>query len=282
MNEREIKLLWGKSGGRCAFEGCGMELSDDDIVLGEQAHIIAKSSVGPRGDNDLDAKAREKYCNLILLCSNHHTLIDKSSGKYPVDYLLGMKERHERWVSDRLNNGVAWKIKLAQVQYLNIPRLSILFAIKGYSISPDLDIEVTDQLHDLGGPGLIRIMIGFTQAINELEPTAMDLSTIKEVTDKNIGAVISFDENYRTKNYSNYSGLLTGTIAKDPHIYKKIGNLKWILPIDPKWITTSTAQSDFCSGTSRFSGLAMIKSIDNNIVVCTPLVLGIKESEWDF
>lgn len=280
MKEREIKLLWGKSGGRCAFERCRTELSEENIVLGEQAHIIARSKVGPRGDNDLDAKAREKYENLILLCSHHHTLIDKNPDKFPVERLLEMKAKHERWVSDRLNSGVAWEVKLAQVQYLNIPRLSILFAIKGHPISPDLDIEVNGELYELGGPPLMGIMVGFTQAINELGATAIELSTIKEVTDQQIGAVVSFDENFRTKNYSNYSGSLTGDIDKDPHIYKKINNLKWVLPIDPKWITTSTAQSDFCSGISRFAGLAMIKSVTEDAIVCTPFVLGIRKNEW--
>jgi hypothetical protein len=95
-----------------------------------------------------------------------------------------------------------------------------------------------------------------------------------------IGKVIGFDENFRTKNYRNYVGSIYDDIDKDPHIYKQLNGIKWIFTIDPKWITTSTAQSEFCSGTTRFSGLAMIKSITKKEVICTPLVLGIKKSEW--
>ncbi|MCG7867618.1 MAG: HNH endonuclease [Candidatus Thiodiazotropha taylori] len=282
MKDKEIKLLWGRSGGRCAFQECKEELSEEDVVLGEQAHIIARSEDGPRGESDLDVVARNKYENLILLCSHHHTLIDKMPRKYPVEVLQKMKTSHEKWVAERLSKGVAWETKLAQVHYLNIPRLSILFAMRGYRLSSELDVEIVGDLHDLGGMPLIRIMQGFSQAINDLKPIALDLTEVSDINDDCIGAIISFDENFRTKGYSSYSGSISGDVDKDPHVYKKSGKIKWILPIDPKWITTSTAQSVFCSGNARFAGLAMIKTIEGNAVVCTPLVLGTRESEWGF
>ena len=282
MKDKEIKLLWGKSGGRCAFEGCKEELSEEYTVLGEQAHIIARSKVGPRGESDIDIVARDKYENLILLCNHHHTVIDKMPSKYPVEVLQKIKLSHEKWVSERLGTGVPWETKLAQVHYLNIPRLSILFAMRGYGLSSDLDIEIVGDLHDLGGMPLIKIMHAFSQAINDLEPTALDLTSVTDVNEGCIGSIISFDENFRTKNYSSYAGSISGDVDKDPHVYKKTVDIKWVLPIDPKWITTSTAQSVFCSGNARFAGLAMIKSIKGNAVVCTPLVLGIRESEWFF
>lgn len=280
MRSKEIKLLWGKSGGRCAFENCMEELSQGSVVLGEQAHVIARSELGPRGISDVKVDSRDTYKNLILLCGHHHTIIDKDPKTYSIAVLQEMKLRHERWIYDQLSRGARWSTKLAQVHYLNIPRLSIIFALSGYKLPADLDIDIEGDLHDLGGIPLIRIMHSFAQIINDLEPIAIEMTDVSSADDEYIGAVVSFDENFRTKNYGNYSGALSGNLDSDPYIYKKSKGAKWILPLDPKWITTSTAQSEFCSGSSRFAGLAMIKSIKNNEFICTPLVLGIRKSAW--
>lgn len=280
MRTKDVKLLWGKAGGRCSFPECRKELSEKTIVLGEQGHIIAKNEDGPRGKGSLHRDVRDKYENMILLCTEHHTLIDKDPGQYSVDSLIEMKKDHEQWVSQRLSVGTPWSLKLSQVHYLNIPRLSILFALHGHALNSNLDIEVTGDLNSLGGMPLIRIMSGFTQLINELEPSTIELMKIKSPDDRLIGSVVGFDENFRTKNYTYDFKALTGDIERDPYIYKKANGLKWVLQIDPKWITTSTSQVAFRSGTARFAGLAIVKSIKENEILCTPLVLGIEKSEW--
>jgi hypothetical protein len=47
----------------------------------------------------------DDYQNLILLCKVHHKLVDDQSETYTADLLLGLKERHEAWVSEQLNEG---------------------------------------------------------------------------------------------------------------------------------------------------------------------------------
>jgi hypothetical protein len=274
MKEKEIKLLWGKSGGLCAFGACRQELSDDVTVLGEQAHIIARSEDGPRGESDLSRDERDTYKNLILLCSHHHTLIDKTSEKYPVEKLRTMKREHEEWVSRQLKIGKPWKTKLSQVHYLNIPRLSMILAMGGYRLPTGVDIDIQGDLHDYGGMQLIKIMHYFAVGINTIEPEAVDLKSIKSIDDI-IGRTVGFDYNFRTKNYSNYKGKLSGNLEKDPLVYHKHGDKKWVFTIDPRWITTSTAISMFCNGTVRLSGFATIKAINGNSIICSPLVLGI-------
>lgn len=38
ISERTLKLLWAKSGGKCAFPGCELDLiSEDGSVIGEIA-----------------------------------------------------------------------------------------------------------------------------------------------------------------------------------------------------------------------------------------------------
>jgi hypothetical protein len=55
MKEKDVKMLWGRSGNRCAI--CKIELTPvgSESVLGEMAHIIADKQKGPRGESDLTA-----------------------------------------------------------------------------------------------------------------------------------------------------------------------------------------------------------------------------------
>ena len=102
------KLIWGRSGNRCAFKDCRNELiadeteSDDESIIGDEAHIVARSNDGPRGDSDLSKDDRDKYDNLILLCRIHHKVIDDQPNFYTVDRLREMKEMHETWVKEKL------------------------------------------------------------------------------------------------------------------------------------------------------------------------------------
>jgi TPR repeat protein len=72
------------------------------VALGEIAHIVADSPNGPRGDSPLTAAARNDYQNLILLCNQHHQLIDSQPNSWTVARLQEMKSDHELWVEERL------------------------------------------------------------------------------------------------------------------------------------------------------------------------------------
>ena len=95
-------MLWGRSGNRCAYGGCEQPLSVDaeggGIVLGEEAHIVARERGGPRGISSLTLEERDSLENLILLCPNHHTLVDKDPATHTVELLLSMKRDHEEAV----------------------------------------------------------------------------------------------------------------------------------------------------------------------------------------
>jgi hypothetical protein len=84
--DRTLKLLWGRSGGRCAMPNCRVELLADAtgydpiVVIGEIAHIAAISDHGPRAEAGLDNSSRNDYENLILLCQNCHAQIDGQPG----------------------------------------------------------------------------------------------------------------------------------------------------------------------------------------------------------
>ncbi|WP_241986696.1 NACHT domain-containing protein [Cryobacterium fucosi] len=69
-------------------------------VIGEEAHIRARSAGGPRYDReyvDVDG-----YDNLVLMCPTHHTMIDTMGGAgYTVEALIEIKKRHEKNQSRR-------------------------------------------------------------------------------------------------------------------------------------------------------------------------------------
>lgn len=79
--------------------------ADDEAVVGDECHIVSGSHGGPRHEPSVVADCIDDYQNLILLCKVHHKLVDDQSETYTADLLLGLKERHEAWVSEQLNEG---------------------------------------------------------------------------------------------------------------------------------------------------------------------------------
>jgi HNH endonuclease len=105
MHDRDIKILWGRSGNRCAI--CKLELTLDGTqeTLGEMAHIVARSSDGPRGAGTMSVADRDAYDNLVLLCPTHHVQVDKDPATWTVARLRSAKVAHESWVSEQLGAG---------------------------------------------------------------------------------------------------------------------------------------------------------------------------------
>src|SRR5689334_13378297 len=110
--ESEQRKLCLRSGGRCAFAACRRVLTvsgappDRLVVIGEMAHIVGDKVGGPRGDHELSDRERDRYENLILLCNTHHQLVDSQPETYTIGRLRGLKEDHERWVEERLGQGI--------------------------------------------------------------------------------------------------------------------------------------------------------------------------------
>lgn len=73
----------------------GFALVQNEQFLGEIAHIAAAEDGGKRWDDSMDDDQRNANPNLIVLCPNHHTLIDSDEDTYTTEYLLGLKAAHE-------------------------------------------------------------------------------------------------------------------------------------------------------------------------------------------
>jgi hypothetical protein len=105
INDKSRKALWGRSGNRCAI--CKTELVlekdpyDNRLNLGEECHIISRQPNGPR-HKLLENFDYDDSDNLLLLCCNHHKMIDEQLEKYTEEVLLSIKEEHENWVKVNL------------------------------------------------------------------------------------------------------------------------------------------------------------------------------------
>ena len=95
-----MKVLWARAGGVCSFPGCDLELAfDANVLLGENAHIVAQRKDGPRGDYEPPGGDIDGYENLILLCDIHHKVVDSQPATYTVAKLVQMKRDHEVGIS---------------------------------------------------------------------------------------------------------------------------------------------------------------------------------------
>jgi hypothetical protein len=96
--------LFADSGGYCQRPGCPNRLFIDtgtkNIHIAEIAHIIAASETGPRADAKMAQAEKGNYENLILLCANCHTKIDKS----PEDFPDGLIREWKRKRVERLSS----------------------------------------------------------------------------------------------------------------------------------------------------------------------------------
>ena len=85
--------------GRCMFEGCGADLTEDPVTrlrgnFATLAHNVASSEGGTRGVLYLSHSLANNPDNILLLCETHHRLVDKvAKADYPAAKLSAMRRR---------------------------------------------------------------------------------------------------------------------------------------------------------------------------------------------
>jgi hypothetical protein len=80
---------------------------DDSVVLSEIAHIVARKTDGPRGHDPLPLDERDRFENLILLCEEHHHVVDSQPQFYSVARLTQFKHDHEDHIARTLERSKA-------------------------------------------------------------------------------------------------------------------------------------------------------------------------------
>ena len=81
--------------GRCMFEGCGVDLTEDPVTgirgnFATLAHNVAASEGGTRGALYLSGRLADDPENIMLLCDKHHRLVDSiAKADYPAARAIG-------------------------------------------------------------------------------------------------------------------------------------------------------------------------------------------------
>lgn len=298
VSEKTKKIIWGQFAGRCAI--CKEKViheneSGDKSLFGEVAHIIGEKNGSARYSESVDLEYRNNEENLMLLCSNHHTIIDKDENisEYTVEKLHQIKDEYLDWLESNLAQSVKWDINLAHLFYLNIPRLNETALRYGYRV----DLQKYNDRKNLHAHGwdLNYIMLAYDNLFKNLQIDALDFVKLGLIHESYIGSLVYFEKvKFRTKNINNISRQetnevnykFTGDLKKDPHIYfTHYNGWKLVLNINRNWVTTDTAFSYFRprGGVSTFSGFFRVINVDyeENIIYGSPFTIGLIPSPWD-
>lgn len=292
VSEKTKRAVWASAGGCCAI--CRERLlistatGTASHLLGEVAHIVAEQTDGPRGAGLLTSEQRNEEINLLLLCFDHHKVIDDDPSTHTVETLQELRVNHLSWVAERLQLEFPWRTKLHNFYYINVPRLNLMAASTGVSLNLSQYGDIV-ALHELGWE-LNGLMLGFQDLLTKIELKAVPIEQTLQHAQAARGLLVSFDRVFRTKNIDmpdtldGYRRAIRGDIKTDPHIYVKIGDFKAILVVDPRWITTTTAFVQFrpSGGKGQFAGLGIVNSCDavTNVLSVTPLLIGLPSNPF--
>ncbi len=174
ISTKSLKMLWGRAAGRCSMPDCRLDLyedkteADDPTLVGDNCHIVAESDDGPRADPAMPKDQRNIYTNLILLCRNHHKVIDAQEGEYTVERLHRMKAEHETWVVKYLDFDAAKQLDDERYagmidMWERLAHVDEWHAWSSYVLSagqPQMRSEVEGDLQKLRGWLLSRVWPG--------------------------------------------------------------------------------------------------------------------------
>lgn len=101
---RRLDIL---SGNECANPNCTKKfIAEDRIsIISKICHIAAASKEGPRYDEKMTNEERRGFDNLILLCDEHHVIIDNKENEsiYPTLLLKKWKSDHEKKILELIS-----------------------------------------------------------------------------------------------------------------------------------------------------------------------------------
>lgn len=118
ISDATRKVLWARSHNRCAICRALLAIDADSaglpwLILGEEAHIIARKPGGPRG-LDGDRTRIDEYENLILLCADDHKRVDLQPDVFSAADLRKRKLAHERWAEKKFAGAAEEPIRLVK------------------------------------------------------------------------------------------------------------------------------------------------------------------------
>ncbi|WP_430428742.1 hypothetical protein [Parasphingorhabdus sp.] len=289
---RTQKIIWGEFAARCAL--CREHLIERDSgaasLIGEVAHIVGEREGAPRGNSNMLLAERNAPKNLMLVCLKHHKVIDDNETEYPIERLHKLKEEFLAWLEAQLTPAQRWSAGIInQYSYLNVPRLDEFAAMLGYQIRHDTVLGAT-HLSELNYE-LNYLMRQYHRVLGSLPMKSVPVKQIEFAHEGYIGQIVSFERlRFRNRNVPMYRPegqmtAFTGDLIRDPHLYHAFPDWRFVINIDLRWITTSTAYGLMRSGGAGtlFSGFARINAVDfeTKTMLATGLAIGLPPSFLD-
>lgn len=175
-----VRRLDTLSGNECAHPTCQKKLIAEDgvSIISKICHITAASAEGPRYDASMTDDERRGFDNLILLCDEHHVIIDNKANEstYSTSLLKEWKSNHEKKILELISNkNLLSKHPLALNKVIN----SI-----GTNIDDILDISDTNTAPNTEVKILYNNVVRYEPIIREFAPYQVKLNKIYEAIEK--------------------------------------------------------------------------------------------------
>lgn len=150
-----VRALALRSGNQCAFPGCTQPLLVDGVnvngaaYVGEAAHIAGEKPSAARYDPVMTDEERNGVGNLILLCTHHHTIIDKPGNIYTADEIRIWKYDHETRVEEAVRGA------LPEITFAELEVVARVVA-DGPDPYDGVDFSVTNPVEKMRRNGMTR------------------------------------------------------------------------------------------------------------------------------
>jgi len=135
-----VRRLDTLSRNNCYEPNCKKQLigSDGKTIVSKICHIKAASENGPRYDKSMTDDERRDFKNLILLCDEHHAIIDNKENEkvYTVELLNQWKQNHE---TESLNkkltgNTMLFQKAIEEISNLDFDDISLDDTVNSFGI----------------------------------------------------------------------------------------------------------------------------------------------------
>ncbi|MCY0946699.1 hypothetical protein [Streptomyces antarcticus] len=183
-----------------------------------------------------------------------------------------------------------WRSRFSSVDFVNLPRMPMLSA--GEVVIRAARRARLDDAQPFGDQGMragefVRIAKPLFETW-DAEAVVLDASTAGKVRR---GMLVSYEAPMRCRNAPRVPlKAPTGDLAKDPHLVFRVGEHRVVLSFDPRWLTTSTANTtlhDAVRSPQIFSGLGQVAAVseDGRSIRVSALVFGqpqtLAQAQWE-
>jgi hypothetical protein len=153
LQPRDERKVWYEAGARCMYYGCGKDLGHTSLTeksapAAYLAHIVASDADGPRGDPVWSHELSDDPNNVMLMCDEHHRLIDRIDvAGHSRAVLDSMRAEHVGKIRDLLRSlryphsrGLALLADVGNIKTSFQPR-DMREAMLGMGLSPEPEID---------------------------------------------------------------------------------------------------------------------------------------------